>query len=93
MKRLLITLIWILISCSVKGQMEYLKYPAYKVVINKFFNEYSIKNIPASALVYFEKRPTGWHIKVIDYSEVNKTIKDVLFWNEKSKHKRAYPGE
>lgn len=84
MKRLLITLVWILISCSVKGQMEYLKYPAYNVVISKFFNEYSIKNIPASALVYFEKRPTGWHIKIIDYSEVNKTIKDVLFWNGKS---------
>ena len=88
MKRLTIILTCFLISWTVKGQIEYLKYPDYDVVISKFFDKYSIKNIPSTAQVKFEKRPTGWHITVIDYSADPKTIKDEIFWNrERNKFK------
>lgn len=81
MKRIIIILT--LITCSiVKGQNDYLQYPDYDLVITKFFNQYSIKDIPTTAQIEFEKRPSGWHVSTVDYSEERKTIKNQLFWDK-----------
>lgn len=84
MKRLLILLTWLLFSWSAKAQNDYLKYPAYDVVVSRFFDKYSIQNISSTEQVNFEKRPTGWHITLTDYLEGAKKIKDELFWNKEN---------
>jgi hypothetical protein len=85
MKRLLILLTWLLFSWTAKGQIDYLKYPTYDEVVSKFFDKYSIIKFLGSAEVNFEKRPTGWHVTVINYLDDSKKIKDELFWNREKK--------
>ena len=96
---LIVALINLIAGCSsntneTKSTVEspskgnYLQYPDYDHVVSRFFSKYSIKNIPYTARIEFEKRPTGWHVAVIDYLEEQKTIKNELFWeNEKGKFK------
>lgn len=69
---------------TVQGQKDYQRYPDYVKVVSYFFDNYSIQNIPASARVRFEKRPTGWHVTVIDYSKDQQVISNELFWNRKN---------
>ena len=70
---LIIALINLIAGCSsntneTKSTVEspskgnYLQYPDYDHVVSRFFSKYSIKNIPYTAQIKFEKRPTGWHV-------------------------------
>jgi hypothetical protein len=84
-KKLPLILVWLLISWTANGQMDDLGYPTYDVVVRKFFNEYSRRYIPLTAKINFEKRPTGWHITVIDHLVGSEIIKDEMFWNKEKK--------
>lgn len=65
------------------GQGKEFNYPAYDSVIDTFFNSFSIKDIPATSLIVFEKKPTGWHIAVVDHNNEPKKVRDEIIWDSK----------
>jgi hypothetical protein len=86
--RYIILLILLFLSWTINGQVTYLQYPDYDIVINKFFVNYSIKDRPGRGEVMdevtFAKEPSGWHIIVTDLFPYPKIVKDELFWNRKT---------
>jgi hypothetical protein len=78
----LISILFLSSSIMLQGQSEYLRYPSYEIIINEFFENYSIKDLPGSTQFVFEKRPDGWYITTIDYSMGHKVLKNELFWNK-----------
>jgi hypothetical protein len=67
---------------SVSGQNVTQKYPAYDDVVTKFFETYSVMDVPTSSVLSFEKRPKGWFVVVTDYTAGQKVVKNDWFWNK-----------
>ncbi len=66
-------------------QTDYAGFPLYQNVLVKFFEKYSVQDIPKTSQLRFEKKPDGWHITVNDYSTGQSvTTKDEMFWSKKS---------
>jgi len=84
MKKNYIKLIFCFITLNSIAQPNtyYLKYPDYATVVTKFFTRYSIKDLETSKIMKVEKKPDGWHISVIDYSDGVKKVSDELFWSK-----------
>jgi len=72
-----------IIGCK-SNKLEYLVYPDYDVVVTKFFSEYSTNDLKKAEQLKFAKKPTGWHVIIIDYSSTPKITKDELFWDKKN---------
>jgi hypothetical protein len=74
-----------LFSCKSDKEMEYLIFPDYNIVVNKFFSEYSVKDLTNYDQITFAKEPTGWHVLITNYSAVPVITKDEVFWDRKNK--------
>jgi hypothetical protein len=55
-------------------------YPAYKLVIQSFLNEYSIAGIEYPQQYTLAKKPDGWHVLILDLTS-GETAKDEIFWD------------
>ncbi|MCF8299386.1 MAG: hypothetical protein K9J13_17690 [Saprospiraceae bacterium] len=82
----LILVITFLILCT-SSQSKTIAYPSYKEVVRQFFMKYDANDRPnkygLTDEIKFEKKPTGWHVVVMDYSKKPNEIKDELFWDSK----------
>ena len=67
-------------------QVDNAEYITYKNVVELFFGKYSVAGIPNTSQVRFEKRPDGWHICIIEYTDKQVTTTDELYW-DKEKNK------
>jgi len=67
-------------------QADNAEYITYKNVVELFFGKYSVAGIPNTSQVRFEKRPDGWHVCIIEYTDKQVTTKDELYW-DKEKNK------
>lgn len=56
-------------------------YPSYREVLDKFYTTYSIESLPNSSFLQFQKRPSGWHVAVIEYANGKKEVKNELLWS------------
>jgi len=55
-------------------------FPDYEAVVIKFFEEYSLREMPSDTRLHFEKRPTGWHVRLSIYGQED-AFKNEIFWN------------
>ncbi|PKP22366.1 MAG: hypothetical protein CVU05_04250 [Bacteroidetes bacterium HGW-Bacteroidetes-21] len=68
------------------AQTQYLKYPSYETIVNRFFDKYSPRDYSGTQELRFEKRPAGWFVTVTDYYNPGNKLKADLFWSsEKNK--------
>ncbi len=80
MKNFLFLVLMVLASFAV-AQTDMSKFPTYEAVVNRFYADYSVKEVPNTSFVTFEKRPQGWFVVVTDFAEGPKVIKNELLWN------------
>ncbi len=84
MKNFLFLALTVLASVAV-AQSDMEKFPTYEAVVNRFYADYSVKEVPATAFVTFEKRPQGWYVVATDYAEGPKVFKNELLWSSAEK--------
>ena len=84
MKKNFLIAVFALITLNSNAQpnTDYLKYPDYPTIVKKFFERYTINDMESSKIMKVEKKPDGWHISVLDYSDGLKKVKDELFWSK-----------
>jgi hypothetical protein len=42
--------------------------PKYETVVDQFFEKYSNSDPGPGEILYFEKKPTGWYISILDHN-------------------------
>ncbi|NOQ73041.1 MAG: hypothetical protein GQ574_13615 [Crocinitomix sp.] len=85
-KPLLITMCVFLMACS-NGEndsnieLTLKSFPKYEIVVEHFFEKYSIGKIRRGEEVHFEKKPTGWHVSILDYEKEREEVFNQIFWD------------
>jgi hypothetical protein len=55
--------------------------PEYSIIVEKFFEKYTIEDLDQMEVMRFEKQPKGWYAVVIDYDQNQEKVVDELFWD------------
>ncbi len=94
MKKILIFACCLFFSFTANAQVSYLKYPQYQVVVKKFFDTYTLSPEINPEQLRFEKRPTGWHVCLLEYTVDADILSEELFWDRnKNKFKKLAFGK
>jgi hypothetical protein len=89
MRFLMILSIVILASCTSRQDeaIDKIKnYPSFENVISQFYKEYGRKGLEPGEIYKFQKKPTGWHVVVLDFKKdgKGKELQNQLFWDSNS---------
>ena len=82
--KLLPFIVFLLSVTFCHAQNAYLVYPKADIVYTKFFETYSVKNLPSLQYLQFQKKPDGWHVVQLNES-YDSFAKDELFWSRRTK--------